>query len=505
MSGEVALLAALARTLRDRGRTLEALEALARAQALAEDPAEIAAEVSDLSALAIAAFNAHKDVGEIDMAETYVAALIQLGPRNPSLLTTAVECNKALGRWNEVAGYARTLVDVDPDSLVGHQVLAEICKVTADAEGEIGHRMALALAPDNPLAPLVRLRDLHDAASLILCRPLTGESEVRLETILAAARHLEIPSEPGSEWADWEAHYRLLLAAVDLAAIRGPTPHASADEGIVYAGPDGRAMKAADVAARADRLKAQVVYYAAADEAYVDLYARWYARSILKFSDVPCLVLIHVIGGAGRLKEIASRVGVADERLVFAGDEFRAVLVTTACQDAPPKGRAAKPLAHLQSARFQRLGGVLDLLARPVFVSDIDLMLQRGVADLLDRCAGDDLVFNENEASLNAGSRLTANLLLARPTPNARLYLAFLARYLDDALAAPAVTRWIDQFGLLIARHHLMRHGDGPRLGYFDTASDVNNVMYPAYQPHPFRFLSLFHGFDMDSLEGVLG
>jgi hypothetical protein len=179
--------------------------------------------------------------------------------------------------------------------------------------------------------------------------------------------------------------------------------------------------------------------------------------------------------------------------------------VTTACRDAPPKGRSAKPLAHLQSARFQRLGSLIQRLGRPVFVSDIDLLLQRGVADLLDRFAGEDLVLNENEASHASGSRITANLMLANPTANTGRFLGFLADYLDGALAGAEVTRWIDQLGLLLARHHLSRHGDAPRLGYFDTASDINNVIYPAYQPHPFRFLSLYHGFDMASLEGALG
>jgi len=46
------------------------------------------------------------------------------------------------------------------------------------------------------------------------------------------------------------------------------------------------------------------------------------------------------------------------------------------------------------------------------------------------------------------------------------------------------------------------------QIGYFDTSSDINNVMYPSYQEHPFRFLSLYHGFDTSSLErhpNVLG
>jgi hypothetical protein len=96
---------------------------------------------------------------------------------------------------------------------------------------------------------------------------------------------------------------------------------------------------------------------------------------------------------------------------------------------------------------------------------------------------------------------LTANLLLMRPTANARRMLDFLQAYLEAHLAKPAVTRWIDQVALILARHHLVRHGRSPRIDYFDTQSDINNVMYTSYQAHPFRFLSLYHGFDTSSLE----
>jgi hypothetical protein len=159
-------------------------------------------------------------------------------------------------------------------------------------------------------------------------------------------------------------------------------------------------------------------------------------------------------------------------------------------------------LAHLQSARFLRLGAVLDALDRPVFVSDIDLLLQRGVADLLERCQEVDLGLNENDVSLNAGSRLTANLLLANPTANTSIFLRFLRGFLEQALAGAEVTRWIDQLGLVMARQHLGLRGHDVKLAYFDTRSDINNVMYPSYHAdHPFRFLSLFHGFDTSSLE----
>ena len=96
----------------------------------------------------------------------------------------------------------------------------------------------------------------------------------------------------------------------------------------------------------------------------------------------------------------------------------------------------------------------------------------------------------------------TANLLLLNPTRNAALFLRFVRAYLEKALSGSEVTRWIDQFALLQARHHLALRQTGARIGMFDTAADINNVMYTSYREHPFRFLSLYHGFDMTSLPG---
>jgi hypothetical protein len=250
------------------------------------------------------------------------------------------------------------------------------------------------------------------------------------------------------------------------------------------------------------------VFFAAADEAYVELYARWYALSVLKYCDVPCLVVVHVIGGAQRLKAIAKAVGVKDKRLIFCGDAFDAGAVTTKVYDAPPKGLIAVPVAHFQSVRFLRLGALLRQVGLPVFVSDIDLLLQRGVEDLLRSTADADVVFNENTLSIHAGSRLTANLLLVKPTPAGLALMDFLRAYLETVLDGVEVTRWIDQVALMLGRHHLAFQAPDAKIAYFDTETDINNVMYTSYEAHPFRFLSLYHGFDTSSLEGdprVLG
>ncbi|WP_340647203.1 FkbM family methyltransferase [Phenylobacterium sp.] len=493
-------------------RTLEVLGALRAIRLGRSNPNSLLEEIQERAMPAIGKFNAHLEAGETAQAERYAAALVALIPNSEPMLTAAMSCNQVLHRWSEVERYARALLKVDPTNHTAQVVMAAANRTSPPAApaptpvdpalAEIAEKMSLALAPGD-MHPLLRLRDIHDVVSLILCRPLTPQSQGQIAALLAAAGALEVAVDPESEWEGWRKHYRLLLDAVDLAAVNAPTPIPAPESELAFVSSDGVPMDWNSVRATADRLSAKAVFFAAADETYVDLYARWYALSVLKYADVPSLIVIHVIGGKDRLAAIAAGVGVSDARLIFAGDDFDAEAVTTKVYDAPPKGFIARPVAHFQCVRFERLGTLLARLERPVFVSDIDLILQRGVADLLARAAPADVMFNENEISFNAGSRLTANLLLVNPTADAQVFLAFLRDYITRELARPAVTRWIDQVALIFARHHLLARGASPTLAYFDTTTDINNVMYPSYQANPFRFLSLFHGFDTSSLEGV--
>lgn len=373
--------------------------------------------------------------------------------------------------------------------------------VAIDIEGELKAALAQARDPNSGLHPLGRLKFYHDALGLILCAPLTADRLEMFETLLVEARAMDVQS-PGPQWDGWAMHYRVVLDALTGADIAGPTPAAVDDGPGTFLTGKGKTLNAKGLKAYADKLGAQVVFFAAADARYVELYGRLLARSVFKHSDTPCLVVIHVIGGAGRLAEAAATVGVDDARLILTGDDFDASAVTTRCYEAPPTELIEIPVAHYQSVRFQRLGGLLDLLQRPVFVSDIDLLLQRGVEDLLERWSDADFVINENEGNTQAGSRVTANLLLARPTPATAAMLRWLRAYLDERLSRETVTRWIDQVALNLARHHLALHVPDAKVGTFDTLSDINNLMFSEYMPgHPFRFLSLYHGFDMSTLE----
>ena len=490
------------------GRVLQALQALAKAKPLAPDIQAFWPLIQAQSSRGAQAFNLHLANNDIAEAQALAAAMVELTPGNAQMVAAAMSCNQALDRVDAAIGYARALIGLDPGHVGALMLLADQARRDGEAEVEIGHRVTLALSRNPDIHPLVRLRDFHDSMSLLLCRPLSDPDLDLLETLAREACAVTAAMPDDSEWIGWVHHYQALLGALDIALIRADPPLPPAQAAGRYRTATGQDLDDAGLQALAERLDAKTVFFAAADPKYVELYGRWYALSVLRHCDVSCLVVIHVIGGGDRLAQMAQAVGVADERLIFVGDDFDAAAVTTRCYDAPPKGLIALPVAHFQSVRFQRLGDLLATLGRPVFVSDIDLLLQRGVSDLLDQWSGADVVFNENTANIAAGSRITANLLLVNPTAPAQLLLSYLRTYLDDRLGRDIVTRWIDQVALILGRHHLTRHAPEAVLGCFDTTSDINNVMFETYQEHPFRFLSLYHGFDTSSLENdprVLG
>jgi hypothetical protein len=441
----------------------------------------------------IRCFNRLVVAGNVEQAARYADALADLLPGNVAALNSALSCNVALGRKDRATQLAASLAGITPIQEAARDVIVP---------GDTAVEPSAAPLAQGPVHPLIQLRDLYDQASSILCGTLTEQGAKQVSQLRTAARKLDVAAPKDSEWAAWEKHYRLALQAIDVSTVLKPTPEPSSGGKIAFATASGKKLEWRGVQAAVERLRAKAVFFAAADKAYVELYGRPYIDSILAHSDVSSLIVLHVIGGAKELQAIARSVGIASNRLVFAGDTFDSDSIKTRCYDAPPKGISALPIAHFQSVRFLRVGAVLQNLKLPVFVSDIDLILQRGVSDLLQKFESSDIVLNENMQSANAGSRFTANLLLLNPTTNAAIFLRYLRFYLEKALSSSEVSRWIDQFGILQARHHLLQRRPDARIGYFDVNTDINNLMYKSYQEHPFRFLSLYHGFDMSTLPG---
>ncbi|MBK1660244.1 hypothetical protein CKO45_18590 [Paracraurococcus ruber] len=481
------VLRALAEAALAAGDPLAALRHLRALQLAGEEFAAHASLAQAAHSAAVAAYNALRAGGAVADCAAVADALTETFPGDVAAAAAAMECRQALGDAATAAARARRVLALQPLHPGANALLADQAAAAGDARGEAAARARLLLDPAGPAHPVARLHDLHAAISRLLLDPLEEADWPLLSALAGAAAQVD-PSIPLPEaLRPWAAHYQALCIAADPALLTGDTAPAAPH----LVGGDGRPWQPAP-------LPPGPVFLAAADARYLRLYGRLFLRSVLRHADLPCTVVLHAIGGAGRLAELQAMVGIEDPRLLWSADGFDPGAVTTLCQDAD--GPARLPLAHFQCARFVVAEQLLHALGRPLLVADIDSLLQRGVADLLARHAGDDVVLNRNDGSPQFGSRFTANLLLAQPTEGGRRFLALLRRHLQAALAAPEVTRWVDQCGLQMAWQAALRQAPGTRFGWFDTARDINNVMYRSWQPNPFRFLSLFHGFDLASL-----
>ncbi len=484
------------------GRLKQGLAHLVRLRQITPDVGPLMDDIQQMAMHAVAKYTEHLRRGEGEDAADYIFALAALAPSHLPFQDGAFTLARALDKRERAVSHATAVLALDPTHYLARLEMLSFWKSNRNLANERETLLALARHQPATLHNAVRLQNLYSAASIVICDDVTEDGLALAEEMLGRAAAIPPAASAAEEepYPGWEKHYRLSFESIDIAAIRAPMPAELPYPAIEFSDCTGRVLSAEAVRAVAARQQAEVVFFGAADAVYLDLYARLYVNSILESCDAGCVVVIHAIGGFGKLDELARLVSVDDPRLIFSADTFDAIAVSahSRCFREPPwmwRGLSA----HYQSSRYQWLDYMLGLFARPVVVSDIDTLMQRGIKDLLARHAADDVVFNKNDASTAYASRLTANLLLANPTRHARLFTQFLRSYLDRALARPEVTRWIDQAGLANARHHVTLH-HAPRFADFDTTSDINNCMYREYQDNPFRFLSLFHGFDMSTL-----
>lgn len=494
------VLEALVRQELARDDVRAALEVLACLRSLAPVGPGYVPLLQSAMGPAVAQINAHMAAFEWEKAAAVAAPFARLLPAFAPAQTAAMMTSAAISDAAAAGEFAQRILALNPQDVGASDTLRRSAIVAAARPLEREHaRHAMFPTPDRHA--LLTLRDLHDAANVILCGELQEADLPRLEAYISKAADLVVEVPQTVDLPGWVKHFRVAMDAMNPSHILEPLPQQTVTAPPALAVSSGEALTPDEFSRHVASLNPAAVFFVAADVKYIGLYANHYIDSVVQSCDVPYAIVLHVIGGAGRLPEIAATLSRKGPNILLTGDGFDASAVTTKCYDTPPKCLLAHPAAHFQSARFQWLGWLLSAVQSPVFVSDIDLLLQRGVSDLLAREADSHIVLNENDSNMNAGSRLTANLLLLNPLPGAHFYAGALKTYLDCALDKHEVSRWIDQYALLMARHRFRRERPQFKIGYFDTNSDINNIMYRSFEKNPFRFLSLYHGFDMNSLK----
>ncbi|MGQ3049915.1 MAG: FkbM family methyltransferase [Niveispirillum sp.] len=438
----------------------------------------------------------------------YVVPVTTLLPDHAPFLEVATRTMVLLNRETEATRCAQLLLPLRPDNELCLHLLTT--KSRNERDWPTFRRLVTALArkANSIVEPQVRQLLILELLNLLICPGRPEPEDQRLVdemtgiTSQLAASHVP---DGNAEKDAWVAHFDAVSRGIRLAEELGPVPTGTAVAPARLMTARGLPITPAGLQAKAKELSAQTVLLVAADERYFRRYARLFVLSALRNLDVPALIIVHVIGGAARMRELVDVIGIDDDRLILTGDDFDPSQVTTTCIADPQTPIPNLPVAHFQSVRFEQADYLLHALNLPVFVADIDCLLLRGVGDLLHRMQGTDVVFNCNDFARMVCSLLTANLLLIAPTETGRAFSGFLRQYLSLALSRPTVSRWIDQIGLLLVRNHVQTVVPTASIDYFATESDINNIVYrQLISPDRYRFFALYQKFYLPSLAPLI-
>ncbi len=484
-------------------------EALRRMVMLRDDGhiPRFAGELQDLLPAATAAVNAEVAAGRLGEALRLIDLFIALAPNHAPAAQHGLRIATALGNAEAMQKYKIDLVRMGAPTVEILQELGDAAQGRKDYDLELKLRLALHYHPGVAAwNSAYRLQNVNHILSRAFIAPMTDERLVMVREVLGALDQippLPPPASPDDRAAIFDRFYRLSMGSLNLDAVFGPPLPPIAWPPISYARADGTPLSLAALAEHARQSRTEVAFFTSASVPYFRRYAKVFVASMLGACDCPCLVIVCVSGGKGRLAELAAELAVDDPRLILAHDEMEAEPKGWQIHNPTTFDPAPLPLVYFASIGLLTLHSLLPALGVPIFNSGIDTVLQRGVRDLLEERRGADVLLNLNDSTPIMESRITNSLTLTFPTPNGMLFANFLSNYLGTALQRPVQPGFFDQLSLLMAQQHVTRNGTAARVEYFGEF-DTNNLMFK--QGHAathrdfikkFRFVNVFAGGDI--------
>ena len=445
--------------------------------------------------------------------------MLRVSPNAKLFLESALSISKALGNTEKEATYSLRIQELNKAE---HEQLQELATKYHDAgkyEDELSTRIAIFDHPyDLELHTAWRLQNIHSALGCIFEKPLDLERQQLAKKLIAAVPSpYDIPDPEKSDMLGrFDKFYRLSIKSIDIDAIHSTPVQSNEKYPMLFADSEGRPLTIGDIKQKITDNRVQVGFFAQATISYFKRYAWHYAESILKNSDISCLVFICATGAWDTAENAAKQIGIDDDRLIVCTDYF---------DDSPGKYGVYSTLDVIKDDRYPEDGThyyaavgllYLDMFIKefgiPMFLSGIDTVLQRGVREIVEKYHEADIVVNKLNRS--GGSHLSSSLVnslqLVYPTNNALLFAWFMKDQLGKLVLQKQQANASDQLFLFLAVYNLLATGNNPKVEYFEEF-DVNNCMFnidnvEAHRDHlsKFRFVNVFYAGQRDkSICGV--
>ncbi|MBF0305577.1 MAG: tetratricopeptide repeat protein [Alphaproteobacteria bacterium] len=191
---------------------------------------------------------------------------------------------------------------------------------------------------------------------------------------------------------------------------------------------------------------APLVVVSSCDGGYFDRYGRRFAETLAATAGMPFHLHLHLIGAdGGRAEELARRAGVASLSWTTQPDQAR--------------GAGRDRSTYYACQRFLALPRLLRHYQRPVLLLDIDLVVLRPLALLLERAGAADVAAVGGTPLLEPWNQLWADVLLLRPTPATLRFVDLVARYIGHFLDEGSPRWFLDQLALFAAWRWLDARG----------------------------------------------
>lgn len=447
-------------------------------------------------------------VGEAKLHEALALTemMFKIVPHNRPFIETALSISNVLGETDKVRQYSQLLQELLQAEHGQIQDRATKSHEEARYEDELSARLELFEHPyDLLLHQAWRLQNIHAALGCIFAGEITAERLQLAERLLAAVPDPDdmVPPVKQDALARFDKFYRLSLREVDLDAIFSSSKAVSELPEMRFADAWGNPLTAGQIQEMIRTRGVQVGFFTAGSQLYFERCALHYAKSILQNCDCSALVFVCATGAWDTAEQAANKLGVRDERLIFCTDGFRDIpdayhIYTHADIKEDDAYPITLPINYYPSVGLLHLSVFMDLFGIPMFLSGMDTILQKGVAELLDRTKGCDLVVNKSFGT-HLSSTYINSLQLIYPTANSRLFASFIQQNLGKAVLKHEQPFAMDQFYLYMGILHLGANGRDVRIERFDEF-DVNNCMFGTdtvgiHREHlrKFRFVNIFN------------
>ncbi len=418
---------------------------------------------------ALEIYNARHDSGQINEAIDILEDVAVVVAGNTLILRELLTCclNIVPKRVDRAIEVAEQILKFDRDNFSVISALADCYREKGNLDIEVLQRLSLARLETAPT--VVRLFAIYDIINI-----LTLEHNVEHDRIAASLDSLDEVSIIATRiWstnpvAPENDFYNPCLSFVALAETMSHRllletnikHHEHIDVGFISS--DSIIMSIADLQEEIGRFHQGVVFYVAADMKYVKRLAKNYINSIIKICDVPYKIIIHVIGDIASAIESMNHVGIINRDVIYAYDltpnNSSGSIYTCYDHMAPRRDN----IVYLQSRRYLSANYIIQILCNEwvLLITDIDLILQRGVADMVKKHCDVDMVFvtspdSHKRYSKIRASRIVGNMVLCRNTCNTKTFFDFIRAYvtlgLQKAERAGRIPFFFDQTSLVFS------------------------------------------------------